>query len=276
MAPQNTHEQFVRQAIALAGKARDDGNHPFGALLVVDGQVALTATNSVVTDRDSTGHAETNLVAHAIRHLSPDQIGHAVLYTSCEPCAMCVGKIYWAGIRSVVYALSAQELAVLAGPDFLVPCRDLFQRAIEAVAVVGPMLVDEARAVHIGFWPKPSAQPALAANVASALPTSPVHYHLASRDGCVVSHALVSAHFHERMDRHLSSAVVDRRLARSREMLPLDWSNRRAAILDEERRNAVGRRLPRLPESGCRLKRTLPVRVPVVPRRSSTTVHSVG
>jgi len=157
MASLNTHEQFVRQTIGLASQARGDGNHPFGALLVLDGQVALTAMNSVSTDRDPTGHAETNLVARAIRQLTSEQIERSVLYTSCEPCAMCVGKMYWAGIRSVVYALSAEELAVLAGPDFLVPCRDLFARATEAVTVIGPVLIDEARAVHVGFWTKPAA-----------------------------------------------------------------------------------------------------------------------
>jgi len=151
------HEQFVTQAIALAGEARSQGNHPFGALLVLDGHVVLTATNSVVTDRDSTAHAETNLLAAAIRQLSRDQIGRAILYTSCEPCAMCVGKMYWAGIRAVVYGLSSQELALLAGPDFLVPCRELFQRATEAVIVLGPLLTEEARAVHVGFWPPPTA-----------------------------------------------------------------------------------------------------------------------
>jgi len=150
--PLNPHQQFVREAIALARQARVDGNHPFGALLVLDGRVALTATNSVITDRDPTAHAETNLVAAAIRHLSRDDIKRAVLYTSCEPCAMCVGKIYWAGIRAVVYGLSSQELAVLAGPDFLVPCRELFQRAREPVVVIGPVLLDEARTVHVGFW----------------------------------------------------------------------------------------------------------------------------
>ena len=152
MKPLITHDEFVRQAIALASQARAAGNHPFGALLTLDGQVVLTATNSVITEGDPTAHAETNLVAAAIRQLSPDEIGRAVLYTSCEPCAMCVGKMYWAGIRAVVYGLSSQELAVLAGPDFLVPCRDLFQRAIEPVAVIGPVLTDEARAVHEGYW----------------------------------------------------------------------------------------------------------------------------
>jgi tRNA(Arg) A34 adenosine deaminase TadA len=146
------HESLIRRAIALARQARDEGNHPFGALLVLDDDVILTALNSIGSDRDPTAHAETNLVALAIRQLTREQISRSVLYTSCEPCAMCVGKMYWAGIRSVVYGLSSGELASLAGGDFLVPCRELFQRAAEPVTVVGPILEDEARAVHVGYW----------------------------------------------------------------------------------------------------------------------------
>jgi len=152
MASDNPHERFVRAAIALATEARRQGDHPFGALLVIDGEVALTARNSVNTGGDPTAHAETNLVAAAIRQLSPAHIARATLYTSCEPCAMCVGKMYWAGIRSIVYGLSSEELAVLAGPDFLVPCRELLQRATGTVAVAGPLLTEEARAVHVGYW----------------------------------------------------------------------------------------------------------------------------
>ncbi|HEV8393422.1 MAG TPA: nucleoside deaminase [Vicinamibacterales bacterium] len=143
---------LVRRVIDLSREARAAGNHPFGALLVLDGTVELTARNTVHTDRDPTAHAESNLVADAIRRLTPDQIARSVLYTSCEPCAMCVGKMYWAGIRSLVYALPANELARLAGGSFLVPCRDLFARAKDRVTVTGPLLVDEARAVHDGFW----------------------------------------------------------------------------------------------------------------------------
>ena len=145
-------ERFVRQAIVLSREAREAGNHPFGALLVVDGAVALTARNTVHTDRDPTAHAETNLVAEAVRRLSPDQIARSALYTSCEPCAMCVGKMYWAGIRALVYALPTGELATLAGGSFLVPCRDLLARAKDRVTVIGPLFIDEARAVHIGYW----------------------------------------------------------------------------------------------------------------------------
>ena len=157
MNTSDVDEGFVRQAIDLAWQARHAGNHPFGAVLVLDGEVVLTARNSVATDRDPTAHAETNLVTAAVRELTPDEIRRSVLYTSCEPCAMCVGKMYWAGIRAVVYALSSEELARLAGGDFLIPCKELFARAVERVQITGPLLVDEAREVHLGFWSPPSA-----------------------------------------------------------------------------------------------------------------------
>jgi tRNA(Arg) A34 adenosine deaminase TadA len=148
------NDRFVRHAIELARQARLAGNHPFGSLLVLDDAVVLTAANTVNTDRDPTAHAETNLIAAAIRRLDPAQLGRATLYTSCEPCAMCAGKMYWAGIRSVVYALPSEELTAFAGRDFLVPCRELFARAAATVQVTGPVLVDEARDVHRDFWPQ--------------------------------------------------------------------------------------------------------------------------
>ena len=150
-------ERFVREAIELARQARLAGDHPFGALLVLDGAVVLSATNTVNSDRDPTAHAETNLVAAAIRRLDLNQLGLATLYTSCEPCAMCAGKMYWAGIRFVVYALPSEELAAFAGRDFLIPCRELFARAANTVHVTGPLLVDEARDVHRGYWPTGAA-----------------------------------------------------------------------------------------------------------------------
>ena len=145
-------ERLVRQAIELARCARQAGNHPFGALLALNGAVLLTAQNTIATDRDPTAHAESNLIAAAIRTLTPDQIRRSVLYSSCEPCAMCTGKMYWAGVRSVVYALPSEQLAALAARDFVIPCRELFSRSRENVQVIGPVLVDEAREVHLGFW----------------------------------------------------------------------------------------------------------------------------
>ena len=119
----------------------------------------VTAGNTVGTDRDPTAHAETNLIAAAVRQLTRDQIRRSVVYASCEPCAMCMGKMYWAGVRSFVYALSSEELALMAGRDFLIPCRQLLglSLSVEPMQIVGPMLLEEAREVHRGYWPPPAA-----------------------------------------------------------------------------------------------------------------------
>ncbi|MFJ3221020.1 nucleoside deaminase [Kitasatospora sp. NPDC086801] len=145
-------------AIELAARAREHGNHPFGALLTDPAHnVLLTAENTVLTDRDVTAHAETNLIRQASRTLSPAQLTEAVLYTSTEPCAMCAGAIYWSGIRRVVYALAATELNVLAEADpeepvLDLPCRQVFAAGGNTVEVSGPHLFEEASAVHAGYW----------------------------------------------------------------------------------------------------------------------------
>ena len=148
----------LRTAIELAWQSRRHGNHPFGAVLVDENdQVLLQAENTVVTERDGTGHAETNLVRLATRHYSTDQLARCTLYSSTEPCAMCAGAIYWSGIGRVVYALSEVELYDIVGPSpdqLVLPCREVFAHSQRAVVVAGPMLElnAEARAVHDGFW----------------------------------------------------------------------------------------------------------------------------
>lgn len=145
-------ERFVRQSIDLARQARGRGNHPFGALLVIDDDVVLTAENTVNTEGNPTGHAETNLVQKAIRELSEAARTRATLYTSTEPCAMCTGAIYWAGIRKIVYALASEELAKLAGARLSISCREIFNSAVDEVEIAGPCLTSEALKVHEGFW----------------------------------------------------------------------------------------------------------------------------
>lgn len=150
-------EGYLREAIAAAREARDAGNHPFGAVLVTAAGRTLRALNSVVTDRDPTGHAETNLVRLAARELGRDELRTSTLYTSTEPCAMCAGAIYWAGIGRMVYALPEQGLieivaAVSDEPVLDLPSRDVFSAGGGTVIVAGPALADEASAVHDGFW----------------------------------------------------------------------------------------------------------------------------
>jgi tRNA(Arg) A34 adenosine deaminase TadA len=147
----------LAHAIDVAWASRRHGNHPFGAVLVADDGTVVEGENTVVTTGDPTGHAELNLVRAAAAALTPDRLARSVLYTSTEPCAMCSGAIYWAGVPRVVYALPEQTLAVMVpaqdgAPTMDLPCRDVFARGGTPVVVAGPALVEEAAAVHVGFW----------------------------------------------------------------------------------------------------------------------------
>ena len=149
-------ESLLRRAIAISIRSVANGNHPFGALLADGAEVVLEAENTVTSTGDITGHAETNLVRLAGR-FSLQQLRGFTLYTSCEPCAMCSGAIYWAGIGRVVYAMSENALLPLTGdhpdnPTLSLPSREVFARGQRTVVVAGPALESEAREPHVGFW----------------------------------------------------------------------------------------------------------------------------
>ncbi len=150
--------EHLQAAIAVARQAREHGNHPFGAVLAdAHGQALLTAENTVLTDKDITGHAETNLVRLASQRFSPEQLARCTLYSSTEPCAMCAGAIHWSGIGRVVYALSEVDLYAIVGPSpehLMLPCREVFAHTQRPIEVRGPAsaVEREARAVHKGFW----------------------------------------------------------------------------------------------------------------------------
>jgi tRNA(Arg) A34 adenosine deaminase TadA len=149
---------LIRRTLEIARRAVLHGNHPFGALLVDGtGLIVLESENTVETLRDPTGHAETNLVRAAGAKFSRIELAEMTLYTSTEPCAMCSGAIYWAGIGSVVYGLSEAGLLALTGNNptnetMHLPCREVLARGQRTVQVRGPLLEDEAVLVHKGFW----------------------------------------------------------------------------------------------------------------------------
>ena len=151
-------EPHLLRAIELARRARENGNHPFGALLVdAAGVVLLEAENTVLTEHDCTNHAELNLVRAASRRYDEATLDGCTLYASTEPCAMCAGAIYWSGIGRVVYALSEERLLQLTGnhpenPTLSLPCREVFARGQRAIEVDGPLLEDEAAVPHKDFW----------------------------------------------------------------------------------------------------------------------------
>jgi tRNA(Arg) A34 adenosine deaminase TadA len=151
-------EHFLRRSFDVARRAMTHGNHPFGAILVDDGgKVLIEAENGYMPAHDGTGHAERLLATQACTTLGADVLRGATLYSSAEPCAMCAGAIYWAGIGRVVYGLSEHRLRAVTGnhpenPTLDLPCREVFKSGQRATEVVGPMLEDEAEALHAGVW----------------------------------------------------------------------------------------------------------------------------
>lgn len=152
-----TDLKFVRLSFEVAAEARANGNHPFGALLVDEGgHVLLKGENTVVTGHDCTGHAETNLIREASRAYSPEFLARCTLYASTEPCPMCTGAIFWSNVRRVVFGLSTASLNALVGEETQevldLPSRELLAKGRKRIEVVGPVLEEEGRRVHEGFW----------------------------------------------------------------------------------------------------------------------------
>ena len=153
-------EHFLRRSFDVARRALTHGNHPFGAILVDDNRNVLIETeNGYMPSRDSTAHAERLLTTQACTTLSPEVLKGATLYSSAEPCAMCAGAIYWAGIGRLVYGLSEHRLRGVTGnhpenPTLDLPCREVFESGQRPTEVLGPLLEDEAEALHEGVWNK--------------------------------------------------------------------------------------------------------------------------
>jgi tRNA(Arg) A34 adenosine deaminase TadA len=153
------HERFMQVAIDLARDATRDGNEPFGAILVQDGEIVLRAQNSTHTEGSIVYHAELNLVRRLAEAVAPCgakvDVKRCILYTSTEPCAMCSGAIFWCGIRTVVYGASNEALEKLAGRMLPINCTDIFDRAVAPTRVIKDVLAPAAVQVHIDFdWPK--------------------------------------------------------------------------------------------------------------------------
>lgn len=151
-------DRFLRLAFDLAWKSRERGDHPFGAVLVDDqGTILLEVENSAVTGRDCTAHAELNLMRHATQNYAPEVLARCTLYSSTEPCPMCAAAIFWGRVGRLVYGLSQEGLYEIVGDQtddvLYLPCREVLARGRRVVEVVGPLLEDEARAVHAGYWP---------------------------------------------------------------------------------------------------------------------------
>ena len=149
----------LRRADTVARRALAMGRHPFGALLLApDGDTVLAEQGNI----DTVNHAESTLARTAAANYPSAYLAKCTLVSTFEPCAMCAGTIYWAGIGHVVYGAEETALLALTGnhpenPTLQLPCREVFSRGQRPVHVTGPIaaVADEMVATHRGFWDTP-------------------------------------------------------------------------------------------------------------------------
>jgi tRNA(Arg) A34 adenosine deaminase TadA len=121
MDKNDEHIKFMRRAIALAKEGMDKGaGGPFGALVVRNGEIISEGYNRVTSANDPTAHAEIVAIRDACEKLKSFQLDDCILYTSCEPCPMCLGAIYWARPKAVYYACNRNDAADIDFDDHFI------------------------------------------------------------------------------------------------------------------------------------------------------------
>ncbi len=151
--------QFLRRSFDVAKRAREGGDHPFGAILVgPDGEILREQGNGYTAEGgDRTAHAERLIASWAAKNLDLARLRRSTLYSSAEPCAMCAGALYWAGIGRLVYGQSEKGLKAATGahdenPTLDLPCRIVFEAGQQPTEVIGPLLEEEAAQLQADFW----------------------------------------------------------------------------------------------------------------------------
>ena len=139
----------LQLAIAASRRALAEGNRPYGAVLLsAQGELLHEAGNRQETDADCTAHAEVVLVREAAARLGAAALRGSTVFASGEPCAMCAGALFWAGVRRVVFGASNPLMAEMLGGELLpARCADVLAGATPPVQVEGPLLEDEAAQV---------------------------------------------------------------------------------------------------------------------------------
>ncbi len=136
-------KQFMREAIRLADESVRNGGGPFGAVIVKDGKIVAGSSNSVTLKNDPTAHAEVETIRQACRRLGTFDLSGCTIYTSCEPCPMCLGAIYWAHLDRIYYGNTRKDARDIDFADDFI--YEEFERPLAARKVpIMPLLSEEA------------------------------------------------------------------------------------------------------------------------------------
>ncbi|MGO3238661.1 MAG: nucleoside deaminase [Psychroflexus halocasei] len=136
---EKNHEHFIQKAIELAEKGMNkNAGGPFGCVVVKDDEIIAEGFNQVTTDNDPTAHAEVVAIRKACENLQNFQLENCIIYTSCEPCPMCLGAIYWSRPKAVYYACTKEDAAEIDFDDQFIYDeidKDISSRSIEFINI---------------------------------------------------------------------------------------------------------------------------------------------
>jgi tRNA(Arg) A34 adenosine deaminase TadA len=151
---QTLDQQFMQQALKLAAVAAQKGNEPFGAVLVKNGEVVFTAENQIHTASDPTYHAELGMIRDFCSSQKITDLSDYTLYTSCEPCCMCAGAMVWSRLGRMVFSLSHEELAEIAGFNIMIGSEEIFAKSPQQPEVTKGVLQQEAVPLYQKYFQK--------------------------------------------------------------------------------------------------------------------------
>ncbi|MCT4686131.1 nucleoside deaminase [Vallitalea sp.] len=142
---------FMIEAINMAKEAREKGNEPFGAILVKDNKIVMRASNQIFSGSDPTYHAEIGLIRDFCRTNNTSDLSEYTLYTSCEPCCMCAGAMVWSKLGKMVYSVTHDQLAEIAGSNIMISSEEIFENSPNKPTVLPKLLNEEGLEVFDGY-----------------------------------------------------------------------------------------------------------------------------
>lgn len=143
MSNDEAKKRFMRRAILLSEESVNNGGGPFGAVIVKDNEIIAEGVNKVTINHDPTAHAEVSAIREACRKLGSFDLSGCDIYTSCEPCPMCLGAIYWAHLDRIYYGNNRHDAAAIGFDDEML-YREIALDRDKRHKVMTEMLGDEA------------------------------------------------------------------------------------------------------------------------------------
>ncbi len=138
------HEYFMKIAIEEAKK----GDFPYGTVIVKDGKVVSKGCNTTIKDSDPSAHAEMNTIRNLSKRLESPSLSGYILYSTCEPCAMCIGACIWAGISQIIFGVSINEINDLTDNQINLPSEEIISKGFTKIKITKGVLKEECKRLY--------------------------------------------------------------------------------------------------------------------------------